>query len=150
MASARQKPSKHQIILQLNLPETTIKSCKDLRDQFYQAKEGILQFTNPDVFTVVIADTSLSNTEVNTVEEILAEFQENLPQDIKIGGTDCMEGDKVQQEDLNILIESVQVSKVRAWVADPHDRLQTMVGGIMNRCLQHNMATIMCDAGCPI
>jgi hypothetical protein len=98
VASARQKRNKHTITLRLMLPDATIKSCKELRDQFYHAKEGILQFTNPDMFTVVIAKTSLSDMEVKKVEEILAEFQENLPPDIKIGETDCMEGDKVHRK----------------------------------------------------
>jgi hypothetical protein len=98
VASAREKQNKHQIILRLTLLETTIKSYKSMREQFVRVQEGQLQFVNQDVFSVKIGNTSLSDTEVKTVEEILAEAQKKLPQDIKIGETDCMEGDKVQQE----------------------------------------------------
>jgi hypothetical protein len=129
VASAREKTSSHQIVLQLKLSDSTIQECKNLRDQFHKAKEGSLQFTNPDVFTFVIAKTSLTEKESTTVQEILAKLQEKPLQDLKIGDTDCEEGDQVQLKHLNIPLNLFRYprSVPGSWTRSTGCRLWSMI-----------------------
>jgi hypothetical protein len=98
ISSARQQGSKHKIILELKLATNTIQECKAFGNQYIRVNEGTIQFVNPAVYKVVIANTSLSEEEAVTAKEILAQFQPELPQDIRIAEMDCQEKDKVQED----------------------------------------------------
>lgn len=98
VSSARQKTSKHKIILELKLATTTIQACRDLANQFLHANEGTLQFVNPAVYEIVLAVTSLSDTEVVVAKEVLAKFQTKLPQDMLISEMCCQGQDKVLED----------------------------------------------------